>query len=86
MARYMTEQEQRFWEHALSNDQVAATYLRNQAMYGQDVQKQASNMMVSTCCESLALHHKGGIMCGKCGKWTVPTMRARDYVEQGMFR
>jgi hypothetical protein len=88
VSREMTPQEQRFFAHALKNDPVVGAYIRNQAMYGHDPLKVGRNLMVSLCCEAAALHHNGGAMCGKCGKWMPKgkTHKIKEHFAQGLYR
>ena len=86
--REMTPQEERFWRHALTNDKVAMSYLKNQAIHGQNIAKHAKSLPISPCCESVALYHQGGIMCGKCGKWSpkAASHKLREHIRQGLYR
>lgn len=87
-ARYMTEQEERFWRYALTNDEVAASFLANQARYGHNVQNIAAHQYICPRCESIALVHMGGVMCGKCGTY-VPkekTHLLKTHIHGGFYK
>lgn len=87
MARYLTEEEERYLWHALGHDPLIASYLSNQVQYGQDFMKTAVNLPVCPRCESAALYHESGVMCPKCGhRSNARTHRIKTHFKEGWYK
>lgn len=85
--QYMTDSEQKFWEHALSGDPMIKDFLMKQGMHGVDTRHKALSQPVCPKCERFAFHHKSGIACPSCGyEGTEKTHKLAIHLRDGFYR
>ena len=82
----MTPQEARWLQHAVGGDPIIGTYLRNQAMYGNDAMKTAMNQPVCPKCERFAFYHQQGIACPSCGYRGAAGHKLKIHLREGHYK
>lgn len=87
MGRNMTPQEERYWMHALSGDPIIGSFLRQQGMFTDWVQR-AANQPICPRCERMAFHHTGGtVACPSCGYMGVSEkIKLKIHLRDGGYR
>ena len=86
MAREMTTQEQRYWEHMLSGDPLIGDFLKKQGMFV-DTVKKALNQPICPKCERFAFYHgKGGCACPTCGYMGPVAQKVKTHLSEGWYK